>query len=81
MKIYWSGDSKNIIGGKVRALRKAQGMTQKALATKIQLAGYDFNDLTILRIENGTRFVADYELKVLAQVLNVTYKELLDHDK
>ena len=81
MKIYWSGDSKNIIGGKVRALRKAQGMTQKALATKIQLAGYDFNDLTILRIENGTRFVADYELKVLAQVLNVTYEELLDHDK
>ena len=80
MKIYWSGDSKNIIGGKVRALRKAQGMTQKALATKIQLAGYDFNDLTILRIENGTRFVADYELKVLAQVLNVTYEELLNNE-
>ena len=80
MKIYWSGDSKNIIGGKVRALRKAQGMTQKTLATKIQLAGYDFNDLTILRIENGTRFVADYELKVLAQVLNVTYEELLNNE-
>ena len=80
MKIYWSGDSKNIIGGKVRALRKAQGLTQKALATKIQLAGYDFNDLTILRIENGTRFVADYELKVLAQVLNVTYEELLSNE-
>ena len=80
MKIYWSGDSKNIIGEKVRALRKAQGMTQKALATKIQLAGYDFNDLTILRIENGTRFVADYELKVLAQVLNVTYEELLNNE-
>ena len=80
MKIYWSGDSKNIIGVKVRALRKAQGMTQKALATKIQLAGYDFNDLTILRIENGTRFVADYEVKVLAQVLNVTYEELLNNE-
>ena len=80
MKIYWSGDSKNIIGAKVRALRKAQGMTQKALATKIQLAGYDFNDLTILRIENGTRFVADYEVKVLAQVLNVTYEELLNNE-
>ena len=55
-------------------------MTQKTLATKIQLAGYDFNDLTILRIENGTRFVADYELKVLAQVLNVTYEELLNNE-
>ena len=81
MKIYWSGDSKNIIGKKVRTLRKAQGMTQKALATKIQLAGYDFNDLTILRIENGTRFVADYEVKVLANVLNVSYEELLENNE
>lgn len=77
MKIYWTGDSKNIIGKKVRALRKAQGMTQKALATKVQLAGYDFNDLTVLRIENGTRFVADYEVKVLSKALNVSYEELL----
>ena len=77
MKIYWTVDSKNIIGKKVRALRKAQGMTQKALATKVQLAGYDFNDLTVLRIENGTRFVADYEVKVLSKALNVSYEELL----
>lgn len=77
MKIYWSGESKNIIGTKVRALRKQQGLTQKALAEKVQLAGYDFTDLTILRIENGTRFVADYEVKVLAYVLNVSFEELL----
>lgn len=47
-------------------------MTQKALAEQPQLAGYEFSDLTILRIENGTRFVPDYELKALAQVLRVT---------
>ena len=29
---------------------------------KIQLAGYEFSDLTILRIEQGSRFVPDYEV-------------------
>lgn len=77
MRIYWSGESKNIIGEKIRSLRLQRGMTQKALAEQLQLAGYEFSDLTILRIENGTRFVPDYELKALAQVLRVTYEDLL----
>lgn len=53
-------------------------MSQKALAEKLQLRGYEFSDLTILRIENGLRFVPDYEVKALAEVLEVTYQELLD---
>lgn len=77
MRIYWSAESKNIVGEKIRALRLQRGMTQKALAEQLQLAGYEFSDLTILRIENGTRFVPDYELKALAQVLRVTYEDLL----
>ena len=78
MKIYWSGERKNIIGEKVRALRKQQGMTQRALAEQLQLAGYDVTDLTILRIESGDRFVADYEVRALANVLGVSYEKLLD---
>lgn len=78
MKIYWSGKSKNIIGEKVRALRMAQGLTQKALAAALQLAGFECSDLTILRIENGTRFVPDYEVKAIAQILGVSYQCLLD---
>ena len=77
MKIYWTGDSKNIIGPQVRLLRQSQGLTQKALAEKLQLEGYDLTDLTILRIENGTRFVADYEVKALARVLGVSCGELM----
>ena len=60
MRIYWSGEAKNIIGPQIRALRLQRGMTQRALAARLQLAGYEFSDLTILRIENGTRFVPDY---------------------
>ena len=78
MKIYWSGESKNIIGKRVRTLRTERGLTQKALAQKLQLSGFDFTDLTILRIENGTRFVPDYEVKALSEVLGVSCSELLD---
>ena len=55
MKIYWNGASKNIIGAKIRRLRLEHHWTQKHLAELLQLEGYDFSDLTILRIENGTR--------------------------
>lgn len=78
VKIYQFGDSKNIIGSKVRALRKAQGLTQRAFAAKLQLAGLDATDLTVLRIENGSRFVPDYEVKIIAKVFGVEYSVLLD---
>jgi len=78
VKIYWSGNSKNIVGSKVRTLRKENGWTQKALAEKLQLAGFDCTDLTILRIENGTRFVPDYEVKALAHIFGVSYEMLMD---
>lgn len=77
MKIYWNGKSKNIIGNNIKKLRKAKGITQKALAEKLQLEGFDFSDLTILRIEQGKRFVPDYEIVVLADFLKVTTDELL----
>jgi len=79
MKVYWDGKSKNIIGEKVRALRIGKGWTQVHLAELLQLEGFEFSDLTVLRIEGGKRFVADYELKVLAKVLEVSYEELLDN--
>ena len=78
MKIYWNGTSKNIIGSRVRQLRKEKGWTQKALATQMQLTGLDMTELTVLRIENGSRFVADYEVKALAKLFGISYTELLD---
>lgn len=81
MKIYWCGESKNLIGGEVKRLRQQAGLTQRALAARLQLAGLDVTDLTVLRIENGTRFVPDYEVKALAAALGVTCGELLGETK
>lgn len=80
MKIYWYENSKNIVGAKVKALRLENKLTQKELAEKLQLLGYDFNDLTILRIEQGKRFVTDYEIRALATFFHVTSDYLLSMD-
>ena len=77
MKIYWNGESKNIIGSKVKGLRKQRKITQKHMAELLQLEGHDFSDLTILRIEQGTRFVPDYEIVILADFFGITTDELL----
>ena len=77
MKIYWDGKSKNVIGNKIKKLRKQNNLTQKTLAEKLQLEGHEFSDLTILRIEQGKRFVPDYEVIILADFFGVTTDELL----
>ena len=77
MKIYWYDNKKNIIGNKVKVLRKNRRLTQKQLAEKLQLAGYDFSELTILRIEKGDRFVPDYEVLAIANFFGITTDELL----
>ena len=53
------------------------GITQKALAEKLQLEGHEFSDLTVLRIEQGTRFVPDYEVAILADFFKVSADDLL----
>ncbi len=78
MKIYCDGKSKNIIGPRVRMYREQAKLSQRALAEKLQLMGYDFSDLTILRIESGKRFVPDYEVKALAKFFGISYQDLLD---
>lgn len=44
----------------------------------LQMAGLDIDKNAVQRIESGKRFVTDIELKVIAEVLGVSYQELLD---
>ena len=78
MKIYWHDGKKNIIGKNLKKIRIEKKLTQKDIAIKLQLLGVECDRLTILRIENGLRFVPDYEVKLLCQALDVSYNEIFE---
>ena len=67
----------NICGEKIALLRANMGISQRALADRLQIAGLDIDKNAIQRIEAGKRFVTDIELKVLSKVLEITVDELL----
>ena len=69
---------KNLISQRLITLRKEQGLSQRDLAQKLQLAGYDMDRNVITRIETNQRYVTDIELKALAEVLDTTYSYLID---
>ena len=70
--------TKNLIGGRVRQLRRAAGLSQEQLMGQLQLLGFDSERGVIKRIECGTRFVSDIELKILAEFFRTTYAYLID---
>ena len=77
MKIYDYEGKKNLCGDRVREARQKQRLSQSDLAARLQIAGVIIERDSISRIEAGTRFVADYEIKTLAKVLNVDINWLL----
>ena len=77
MKIYWHNGRKNIIGDNLKRIRIDKKLTQNDIALRLQLKGYEFDRITILRIEKGQRFVPDYEVKLISEVLEIDANELL----
>ena len=78
MKIYDYNGKKNICGDRVHEARCKLRLTQSDLAAQLQIAGIIIERDSISRIEIGTRFVADYELREIAKILNVSVNGLLD---
>lgn len=77
MKIYDYNGKKNICGRRIREARFKQRLTQSDLAAQMQINGVIIERDSISRIEIGTRFVTDYELKVFSKVLRVEAAWLL----
>ena len=71
MKIYNYEGRKNLCGEKIKLARTKKRITQRDLAARLQ---------SISRIEIGTRFVTDYELKILAKTLDVSMEWLTDEE-
>ena len=82
MKIKAPDGKANIAGLKIAKMRSSlkPKVSQRMLAEKVQLLGFDMRKNDIQCIENRTRVINDIELKAIAQALNTTTDELLKDD-
>jgi transcriptional regulator with XRE-family HTH domain len=62
----------NIIGKKIREIRKQRGLTQEQLAAACCLLGFDLSRSTLAKVESQNRQVTDYEIRYFAQALKVS---------
>ena len=70
----------NITGKRIMQIRKEKKLSQRKLAEKMQLLGYDVDHYFIRRVENGERFVTDIDLIIFARTLEVDIAELISVD-
>ena len=61
------------IGGNIRRMRVAAGMTQEQVVAKMQLAGCDISRSVYSQIECGTYNIRISELIALKQLFRVDY--------
>jgi HTH-type transcriptional regulator, cell division transcriptional repressor len=74
---------KNVTGARVAQARKLRRprLTQNELSGKLARLGIQLDRAAIAKIENGQRYVLDYELKALARALGVDVSWLLGDEK
>ena len=69
--------TRNLVGARVEMARKSQGMKQKELLAQLQVNGVDMNASGLSKLEGQIRFVTDFELLALSEILNVSVYWLL----
>ena len=67
--------SDKIIGENIRKARNAIGITQEALATKLQILDCDISRGTLAKIEVGIRHISVDELNAIKEVLGMKYED------
>ena len=68
---------KNLISQNLMELRKANNLSQRELAYRLQLEGYDMDKNVITRIETNKRYVTDIELVAFSKVFQIPFDYLI----
>ncbi|MBR4288739.1 MAG: helix-turn-helix transcriptional regulator [Clostridia bacterium] len=76
-KIKAADGTNNLSGKRIAQIRKEKKLSQRKLATKMQLLGFDVDHYFIRRVENGERFVTDIDLVIFSRALEIPLNELL----
>ena len=67
-----------ILGLRIAYYRKMRGMTQEQVTAKLQLGGCDITRSALAKIEVGQRHVYPDEIKLLKEILSISYDDLFD---
>ena len=65
------------VGTKIRHYREKRNMTQEILSAKMQLEGCDITRSALAKIEVGQRHIYLDELKIIVELLNISYDDIL----
>ena len=81
-KLKASDGTNNLCGKNIVKFRMSHDppLSQRKFAQMLQVRGYDVDHHFVRRLELGERFVTDIELAMLAEVLNVSYEDLLSKE-
>lgn len=66
------------VGNNIRKIRESRGMTQDALAAKLQLSGCDITRSAVAKIEVGQRHLYPDEIILIRKILNTTFDAIFD---
>ena len=77
MKFYEINGKRNLCGDRIREARQKKRFSQSELCKLLQLRGIMVERDVISRMESGARIVADFEVVVIADVLEVSVDWLL----
>lgn len=73
-----SADFEKKFGNNIRIFREKANMSQEALFAKLQLGGCDITRSAVAKIEVGQRHVYPDEIKLIKEILSVSYDDLFD---
>ena len=71
-----TNDIYNICGKNIKKIRKEQKVTQDELCARMQVMGYQISRSDISKLENGKKFITDFELLGFSKALNVSILDL-----
>lgn len=66
-----------VLANSVRQLRQERGWTQEQLAHELRMAGYDYRQMTISRLETAQRPTSVGELAALSLIFLVPFERLI----
>ena len=67
---------KNLLGIKMREVRKTRGISQRQVADDLAELGLVVDKNAIQRMDSGQRFITDIELITIAKYLEIPINEL-----